>query len=186
MFIKNISRFCLIAFIFIASAATLFAQPSLQPSDKTQQNLKTITLKDGTKIKGKLVGVQDNTYSIETTHFGRINVADSDVESIANTAIQPISTPEAGASPSNSSQPLKEQAAALQQQIMADPEAMSSIQEVASDPKFVEILKDPDLMNALMSHDPQKIQTNPKIQTLLHDPKMQKLMQHMSQKHLGQ
>ncbi len=177
------SHFCLVAFIFIASAATLFAQPSPQSSDQVSQNLKTIILKDGTKIKGKLVGVQDNMYSIETTHFGRINVADRDVESISNTGIQPISTSEASASPSNPSQPLKGQATALQQQMMADPEVMSSIQGLTQDPKFMEILKDPDFVNTIMSYDPEKIKNNPKVQMLLQDPKMQQLMQRMGKKH---
>lgn len=170
---KNISHFSLVSFIFIACAATLWAQPS----DQTQQNLKTITLKDGTKIKGTLTGIQNGIYSIETNSLGKITVKDSDVES--------ISTSE-GSAPSSIPPSMKGQVEALQGQVMADPEFMASVQELTRDPKFIELLQDPDFMNVILSRDPQKIQNNPKIQLLLQDPKMQKLMQRMNEKHLGQ
>ena len=147
MLTKNISRFCLAVFLFITSAVTILAQPSNPSPDPTTKNLKTITLKDGTKIKGKLIGVQDNVYS-------------------------------------NSSPPLKGQVDNLKPQMMADPEFVSNIQELVQDPKFVEILKDPDFVNAIMSYDPEKIKNNPKAQMLFQDPKVQEIMQRMREKHL--
>ena len=172
----NKARFCLAIFIFITSAATLLAQPSNPSPEPTTQNLKTITLKDGTTIKGKLVGVQDNIYSIEASRFGKIQVKDTDVVSISD-----------GTPPSaNSSQPIKGKVEAIQQQMMADPEFVSGIQTLTQDPNFVEILKDPDFVNAIMSYDPEKIKNNPKVQMLLQDSKMQQLMQRMSEKHLKQ
>lgn len=184
MLIKDISRFCLVAFIFVASTMTLFAQPSPQPSDPTNQNLKTILLKDGTKIKGKLVGVQDNTYSIETNHFGKITVKDGDVVSISNADVPAISTSDASTPSLNPSPSLKGQVEAVQQQMMADPEFMSRIQELMQDPKFVEIIKDPEFVNAIMSYDREKIKSNPKFQMLLQNSKIQQLMQRMGEKHL--
>lgn len=181
MFTQKLSILFLAAFIFLTSATIL----SAQSPDQTTENLKTITLKDGTKIKGKLIGVQDNTYSIETNYFGRINVKDSDVVSISNTDIQPASTAHGSVPSPVAGQSIKGHLEALQGQMMADPEFVSSIQELTQDPKFVELLQDPEFVNVIMSQDPQKIQNNPKIQILLQDPKMQKLIQRMSQKHLG-
>ena len=94
MFLKPINKgihgFILISSVILFSPL-LFAQSepadnqtSTQGEQPVAENLKTITLKDGTKIKGKLVGVQGNVYTIETSHFGTIAVKDTEVSNISS------------------------------------------------------------------------------------------------------
>ena len=170
------------------------------------QGLNTITLKDGSVLKGQISSDSDGYYTIFTEHLGPITVSEDDIANIAakpavkaNTA-QNNNTNQQQAVPNNLNLPpmlqgmgggqdanpgLMQQAQQLQGQIMNNPAMMQDIQGLLANPEIMNIISDPNLMKDLMTYDPNKIQNNPKIQSLMNNPEMKKLMQKM-QGQLGQ
>ncbi len=138
------------------------------------QNLKTITLNDGSEIKGNIVGLDGETYFIKTS-FGTIEVEDSNITSISS------SKPLTESSNPSSRLVSEEQMTQYQQQILGNPKVASEIESISRDPQIQKVLSDPELTNAIMAQDFQKIQNNPKFQKLLQNPKMQSLIQSAGQ-----
>ena len=169
---KNSVLLCSIFFFCVIPLS--FAQPETDSADKT------ITLKDGTKIKGRLTGVQNDSYVVETRQLGTIHVKSSEVLSINS---QDISAAPVAESSQTQGQvqggSLKGQVQGLQNQILSNPQNVADIQELLQDPEFVEIIKDPQFVDAIMSYDVERIKSNPSTQTLLQNPKMQALIQKM-------
>ena len=152
--------------------ALVLSANSLCFADQVQQ---VITLKDGSQIKGELSGIENGQYTIKTPIIGDVHVAASDVASITNgnnpvAAVQTQPSPPAAV---NSDQ----QIAAAQQQLISNPQAMASLQQMAQDPEVMQALSDPALVQAVTSHDYQAVQNNPKVQELMNNPKMQALLQ---------
>src|SRR4051812_38712375 len=91
-----------------------------------------ISLKDGSKIKGELAGVQDGVYTVKTPAIGDVRVAAGDVVSINSDVLVASATSKA-AVPANDN--LNQEIATQQQRLMANPEAVSQMQQLAQDPE---------------------------------------------------
>ena len=141
------------------------------------QTTKTITLKDGSVIKGNVLQLTDGVYTLETDNLGKINVAESEIVSIAaeSAPVPPNAGDTAGAS-------FKGQVQEMQTSLLSDPEVMTEIQNIMQDPDIRGVLSDPAFMSAIMSYDPNQIQQNEKTQYLLQNPKFQSLMEKIRQK----
>jgi len=63
----------------------------------------------------------------------------------------------------------------LQQQILADPQAMNLIQSLQTDPKFQAVLNDPQIMQAITAGDFNALLNNPKFKALMNNPVIQKI-----------
>ncbi len=138
------------------------------------QPTQTISLKDGSAVQGKVLQLVDGVYTVETGALGKISIRESDVLSVrAQTA---PSSPDGSGT--------KEQITQLQNNILADPDLMTEIQNLAQDEEIMAILSDPALFNALSSQDVQQIEGNEKFQKLLNNPKMQAIAEKMQQKSL--
>lgn len=142
---------------------------------------KTISLKDGSVIKGKILELTDGKYKVETTNVGTLEIKDEDIVTITSGDVPP---PAASTNnPAAPTQPLSGFQSQMQQfqgQLMANPSAMSGIMGLANDPSITAILSDPSISKDIMSYDPEKIQNNPKIQELMQNPKMQELIKSLS------
>jgi len=155
---------------------------TLSFADQVEQ---VITLKDGSQIKGQLSGIENGVYTVKTPIIGDVHVAASDVASITNGGATPAagiaqnnagnaaSLPQAGATVPITDQ----QIMAQQQNLMANPQAVADLQQIAQDPEIMQLLSDPALVQAVTSHDYQALQANPKLQELMSNPKMQALLQ---------
>ncbi len=155
---KIISLFILVCSI----AAPAFAQ---QPEQ-------TITLKDGTSIKGHLSGITNGSYSINNATMGEIKVPASEVLSITAAGVNPTI-----ALPANSGGKINNETLnSVKTNMMQDPEIMNLIQELLKDPEIAEIIKNPSLLQDALSMDPQKIENNPDMQKLMQNPTMQKIL----------
>ena len=167
-------------FLF-AQSETTDNQASNQVQPPAMENLKTITLQDGTRIKGKLVGVQGNVYTIETSHFGTIAVKDTEVSNISSFDSAPAASDSSQvAVPQQAS--FKDQVDSMKQRALADPDVIASIQEMAQDPELMSALSDPEFVKAVTSYDLGSIKNNPKAQALMQNPKMQQLMEKIKAK----
>lgn len=144
----------------------------------TQQADQTITLKDGTILKGRLVGVANGSYTIESQTVGQVNISADQVSNIAaagsSSATQHFTNPD-GKLPADTVHSIKTN-------MLQDPEIMSLMQELVQDPSIMEILKDPSLMQAALSMDPEQIKNNPQVQKLVQNPTMQKILKITAQK----
>ena len=141
------------------------------------QAAKVITLKDGSVIKGNVLQLTDGIYTLETDNLGKVNVAESEIVSIAAE-----STPALQATGDTASAALKGQAQEIQTNLLSDPSIMAEIQNIMQDPEIRGVLSDPAFMNAIMSYDPKQIQQSEKTQYLLQNPKFQSLMEKIKKK----
>ena len=148
------------------------------------QNAKFITLTDGSVIKGRVIELKDNTYTIEILPDWKgdpgeqvepLKVPASSVESI--TSVKPDTEPV----PAQSTD-LKEHVSKMQEKIMADTEIMGQMNQIAEQEEVQKLLSDPKLLDDVMSMDPDKIQNSAAVQQLLNNPEMQKLLLQIQQK----
>ena len=178
---------------FFGLSAGVYAQPVPDASAEHQPSAQTITLKDGTVLKGHLSAVSDNDYVISTANLGQVHVAADEILSITSgqpPAGQPsssvMSAPLASQSTLNnllSNQPqLMGQVSQTQQQILNDPQVMDEIRTALNDPEILQLLQDKSVMQDVMSFDPNRIQNNSNIQALMQNPKMQDILNLISGK----
>ena len=146
------------------------------------QTIKVITLKDGSMLKGKVLGLKDGIYTLETSNLGKVSIPETDILSIAAPAAPGSVYQESTSGNSSQKAQLMNQVEQLQGSIMTDPGLMSEIQNLINDEEIQAILSDPKLMNDVMSYDPEKIQQNDSIQNLMQNPKMLNLMNKVQQK----
>ncbi len=141
------------------------------------QSVKTITLRDGSVIKGKVTQLRDGIYTITTDNLGKIDVAESEVLGIGvgtQSAATPQETSGAGS--------IKDQVQALQGTLMSDPQVMMEIEALMDDPEIRAALSDPEFMSTIMSYDPNKIQQDKKTQSILQNSKLRSLVEKISRK----
>ena len=141
------------------------------------QSTKIITLKDGSVIKGNVLQLADGVYTLETDNLGKVNVAESEILSIA---AEPAPVPPDTADTANTS--LKGQVQEMQTSLLSNPEVMTEIQNIMQDPEIRGVLSDPAFISAIMSYDPKQIQHNEKTQYLLQNPKFRSLMEKVQKK----
>ena len=165
---KTIKRTLTFLFLSLFLALSAFAQ-----------SVKTIHLKDGSIIKGEVLELKNNVYTIKTPNLGQMQVADSDILTITSeekNLLQPSNNP------SESSGNLKQQVQQLQGTVMSDPKIMSDIEHLMEDPEIKSLLADPSFMKNIMSFDPAQIQNNDKVKMLMDNPKMKSVMEEINQK----
>jgi len=145
------------------------------------QTQKTITLKDGSILKGKVLGLKDNIYTVETSDLGTITVPAGNIVNIASP--QKASTQKQVGQGDTQKAELKKQMQQIQGAIMADQDIMSDMEGLANNEEVRAMLSDPELLNDVMSMDPDKIQGNSKVQNLMNNPQIQQLMQKIQKKY---
>jgi len=161
----------LISLIFVG----LVAQVSF--AGETQ----TITLKDGSQIRGELTGVGSGVYTVNTPTLGEVKVNSSEVASISSGSA-PLMQQQAqggGYAQQASGGDFNQKIQDAQKKLMNDPAMMEQLQAMAQDPELMKLLSDPSLVQAVTSHNVQAIESNPKAQALMNNPKMRAIMEQM-------
>ena len=159
--------------LLITSLAFTFSVPAI-----AQQPTQTITLKDGTAIKGHLSSVANGSYTIENETMGQVKIPAEQIVSInaaaANPAASTITNSDGKLSPESFN--------SVKTNIMQDPQIMDLIQDLLKDPAIAEMLKNPSLLQDALSMDPQRIGNNPDVQKLMQNPTMQEILKVTAQK----
>lgn len=146
------------------------------------QTTKTITLKDGSVLKGRVIQLKDDIYTLETSTLGRINIPESKILSIASPqSLGPQHQPP-NTGKSLQKAELKNQVQQLQGSILTDPGLMAELQNMLNDENIKAMLSDPKLMSDVLSYDQEKIQQNSNVQRLMQNPKMRDLMNKVHQR----
>lgn len=128
----------------------------------------TISLKDGSTIKGEITTMANGIYTIKTTSMGTTQIKADQIGSINSGTTAPIY-----ANPTS----MNAQVGQLQNQIMANPAMMMDIQQIASDPEIIKLISNPAMMQAVMSKDMDAIRNNPATAELMNNPKLQALIE---------
>lgn len=166
---QHMKKLILFILLFALVVSTLtFAEPASQ----------TITLKDGTILKGQLISVANNSYTIKSPTMGNVTVSADQILNINAADAQPSTSPTITSDGKLSASSVN----SIKTNMMQDPQIMSLMQELAQDPAIVEILKDPSLMADALSMDPKRVENNPQVQKLIQNPTMQKILKVTAQK----
>jgi len=173
----------------------LFPLIGLSSSGAESSGLKVFTLNDNSQIKGRLIGVENGRYLVESTSLGNVSILESNVVSITNLSgtdspASVLAVPSGGQEtvttlPSQNTE-IQGEVADLQKHILADESLMTDIQSLTRDEEFMGLLSDPEILDAVANSDLEKIRNNPKAMQLLNHPKMQEIIQKTSQKYGGQ
>ncbi len=162
---KKINIFC--AFFLALTAAAYCGQQS------------KIELTDGSVIKGEIVSYANNVYTINTANFGEIKVEGTKVSKIESANyVSPGAPAGANLQGNNLS---SSQVYAYGQKLMEDPQNAAVITGLASDPKFQEMAKDPQIMEALKAGDMQALMKNPKFMSVANSENVQETVKKLKQ-----
>ena len=144
--------------------------------------IKFITLSDGSVIKGEVVNVDKSTYTVKTPNMGTLKIKGADIESItkdlpdkdSNTISDELNPTE-----------LKDQVGIMQGKLLNDPALMEDLKDMMQDEEVMKIISSKDFITTIMSYDQDRIKNNAQTQELMNNPKIRELMIKMEQK-LGQ
>ena len=132
---------------------------SVEAADtRTKPQRATIELRDGTRIVGIVKEIKDGTYKIESESAGEMTVAETEVSKVEYGVKKTIKQPR---------QDYIGDVATLQEQIISSPDLMNSVlTDFATDPAFLALLEDKELMKDIENMNLLKLLTNPKLQKL--------------------
>jgi hypothetical protein len=159
-----------LGFIFLLTLQTL----------SLADELKSITLKDGTIIKGMVTKFENGVYSIHSEKLGEITVKDDDVGIIQSDQFSQSATPLSAPAVAGSLVPssdIRSQVQRMQGTLLSDPTIMQEIQQLVSDPEIQKLMSDQNFVADMLSMDQTKMQNSPKLQEMLTNPKVQRLME---------
>jgi len=134
---------------------------------------KVITLNDGSRVQGRITGIEDGRYVIDSPTLGEVRIPEDSVVSIVLPGEAAAPTQ---AAPSNA-MTNSSQFQAVQNQIMTNPALMSEIQALMQDPTVMDAMSDPAFVQAAQSGDPEAIRSSPQLQRLMDNPKIQSIIQ---------
>jgi hypothetical protein len=142
-----------------------------------------IELRDGSVITADLIGIVDGGYRVRSSALGEMTIPHSEVLAIrpasANAApSRPGTTapnlataaPSPGAGSAAGTGPQAADIAAIQQQLLGNPQTMEAITRLQSDPDVKEALADPEFIRLITSGDMEALRTNPRALRLMENP----------------
>ena len=139
----------------------------------------TITLRDGTVMKGELLQVVDGVYTIRSSSLGQTQIKAAQIATITNNSNIP-SNPLNQTIPAPSTQgTTSNQMAQIQNTIMANPDMMADIQAIAADPEVLKLMSNPAIIQAATTKDVNALKNNPAAMKLMQNPKVQALMERL-------
>jgi hypothetical protein len=128
-----------------------------------------VRLTDGSVVFGELIAVNEGTYTVRTQSLGILEIAGANIRVIRL-------KPEGPGTEDPIKQPLNgEGIQSLQHSLMNNEELLGLILALQNEPQVQEILKDPVIVNALISQDMETLLSNPKILDLLKNPKVREI-----------
>ena len=135
----------------------------------------TLVLKDGTVIHGEIETLQNDVYTVKTESLGTVRVRKQAVRTIDHSGASTMGSTVA----SSTNGPFPEQAElqAMQSRMMQNPNLISMILALQSDPELQAILADPEIMSAIASGDYAALMNHPKIIALTLNAKVREVIE---------
>ncbi|MCB9747314.1 MAG: hypothetical protein H6755_02790 [Candidatus Omnitrophica bacterium] len=175
---------------------TLFLLFTFLSFPAAAQSIKSVTLNDGSILKGEVRELKNGVYTILTENLGTVNIKDTDIASISSqghVAASAQNQPNLNQMNSmfggmdlggllNNPQ-IMGQMMSLQQTLMSDPQMMTEIQKLMEDENVMQLISDPNLMMNLLNGDPSQIQNNKQVNELLNNPQIKNLIERIQPTH---
>ena len=142
---------------------------------------KTITLQDGSQVKGHVVSLENGVYVVQTPSMGEVRISDSKIAAITSGAavtpeqLQQAQQPAQAETPSNLTATPEFQA--IQAKVMSNPDVISDIQKLLQDPAVMSVMSDPGFIAAVQSGNTASLQSDPRLKRLSENPQIQALIQ---------
>ena len=130
---------------------------------------RVIVLKDGSRIRGEIISVENGLYRIESDSMGTILLGGNQIQSI-------LSGDQSGSISAEGSQSRMQ---LIQSTMMSNPGVMSSIVELQNDPEMQAVLADPEVMKAIQNFDLEALARNPRIKALMNNSKVKRIQGEM-------
>ncbi len=140
-----------------------------------------IELVDGGVIVGELISHSKGVYKIDSKSLGPLTVNESEIRTIRFVS-EPDASLDRDQFKNGPPKAVSPEIQSLQKSMMNDKDIMSRINSLQNDPKFQELLKDPEFMKAIYSGDLQTLMANPKFMELLNNPEIKEIQQKVLQK----
>ncbi|MEM1091132.1 MAG: hypothetical protein AAF552_10690 [Pseudomonadota bacterium] len=121
----------------------------------------TLKLADGSSLRGEVVSLSNDVYTVRSDSLGTVKVPAADVVSISY-----------GRSTERDSSGSQAQLQKLQNQLAADATTMSMIGELQNDPQLQAILADPEIMRAVATGDLTTLMANEKFMAIMNNEKI--------------
>lgn len=133
-----------------------------------------IRLKDGSIIKGQVLGKDGDKYRILSSSLGLIAVKDSDVVSLEEKQMpeKPPAPAQASPGPLESSQ-----AQQIQGALLDNPQTVKSIQDLSQDKDVLDIVSDPQIKDAIARQDLEYLRNNEKFLKFMENPSVKEVVQ---------
>lgn len=138
-------------------------------SQVSAADIRNIQLTDGSVITGEIILYSNGVYTIKTDSLGALKINNARVRSITSTSSQP-GTAAGGGNSSLYNPKYDPQVKSVQQQMLDDPALLQLITALQADPEFSKTLQDPEILQAIISGDTDRLASNPKIRQLLNNP----------------
>ena len=129
-------------------------------------DLREIELRDGSVLTAEVRSLHNGVYTLHSSTLGTITVAASKIRAIRQ------STPPPAAPPT----PPNAHISSLQQTLLGNPEIMTMILALQSNPAMQAILADPAVMRAVSAGDLNALLAHPKFLELLNDPTVREIV----------
>ena len=137
----------------------------------------TIELKDGSRIQGEILGVDNGVYTVRSPSIGTVHVAQSNIARIVYDGDSANGARVPGKSSARDDGSLTRDIQQLQTRLTQDPAMMQSIMSLQSDPQIQAILNDQAIVKAVQDGDYMSLLGNSKIQALESNEHVQQLLQ---------
>ena len=135
-----------------------------------------ISLVDGSIIYGEIKSFHAGVYTVKSAAFGLVKISEADIQQIrpksTSTKKRESTKPEI---PEVSSNLL-----ALQELMSRDQEIMNLIAALQNDPDFLEIMRDPVILNDVSTGNIGALLSNPRFMDLLKNQKIQEIQKRLA------
>lgn len=133
-------------------------------------SVRIIELNDGSRLSAAIIGYTDGVYTVESATLGRLQLPDTNIRS--------IHSPDGSAQISGGGVAAEagNQLERIQQRIMVNPGVVALVLSMRQDPAVVEILNDPELMQAIASGELERLQSDPRILRLENHPTIREII----------
>ena len=174
--------------ILISLFAILLASPIVYSADNSR-----ITLSDGTTIYGKVVGMSDGVYKIQTETMGEISVNSDNVIEISkntsnnnqknigildgnNNRKSNTTYNNTQRNNSNNYSAQQQDADAKVQSMMMNQGFINNLMDLNESSAMQSVLNDPEVMEAIQSGDYEFLMNNPKMNELMNSSEIQDIL----------
>ena len=123
----------------------------------------TIELKDGNRISGTILSLENGLYTVQSASLGEIQIAKTQVLKITSTDDE------------NTGQDMASLQSNMREKIVSNPSLMNSIMTLKNNPEVQDVLSDPELMRAIANGDLNALMHNEKIKRMMENPEIKSI-----------